>query len=75
MNNLTPEDKESINNTGRRFSSNHRGAVIVNARLKEELCTKNKITNSLKMMQVLHKERVVIDKMTPKGLTTADISF
>lgn len=72
---MTTEDKENIKKANTRFSMNHRGEAIVTAKLKEKYCCKNKESNTLKIMQTIHKERLMVKKITPRSFNTADIVF
>lgn len=67
---LTEVDKKRA-----RFGANHRGEAIVSARLKDELCSKNKGANLMRIMAIIYKERFAVEKIEAKGFNTADIRF
>lgn len=72
---LSEEEVKDRERKNTRFTTNHRGAILLSAKLKEKSCTKNKRTNLLKIMSIIRKEKINIEKMFPKGFDSADIQF
>lgn len=68
-------DKEELVKGKGKFNSNHRGDVIISAKLREKFCSRNKEGNTVKIISEMRKDRINITKAIPKSFNTADLLF
>lgn len=72
---MDEEEKERITKGKGRFGANHRGGIIVSARLMEKYCTRNKEANILKIVAQIHKDKFNVIKTFPIGFNVVDMEF
>lgn len=52
-----------MNRTVNRFGPNYRGNAILNTRLADKYCCKNKEANNFKIMSLLNKDKFLVNKI------------
>lgn len=71
------DEKNNENNvvSEKGFSSNHTGDIVVVASLNSKFCSKNKVQNSLKIANNLHKFGVKVSKIRSIDFNKVDVYF
>jgi len=71
------DEKNNENNVvaEKGFSSNHTEDIVVVASLNSKFCSKNKVQNSLKIANNLHKFGVKVSKIRSIGFNKVDVYF
>lgn len=72
---IRSEDARELNKALSRLNSNHRGEVTLGVKLKDSICSKNKESNTFKIISIINKEGFGIDKIISRGYNTAEIKF
>lgn len=57
------------------YKSDHRGEIIIQARIVEKFLSKNRVNNMLKIAREMAKERIIVKGIKQCGLSVAELNF
>lgn len=75
INEISAEEEDELLSIKKRFSSNHKGEIIIYANLKEKHCTKNRKTNAIKILAQVKKEKWRVIRGEKRGFNSVDLVF